>query len=163
MSHAGQMSASVNCIDCVDIDVREFVAQLIGTCHAKHTDHIMIAGRRAIQAVIDLCRRGYLNVMCRSSAPGPHVADDSADSLWILNVPSETELRALVAKFGRDLRMGGMLVVGFEIPISSDHASRLRKVLLGEGFTPLRQQTDSSGRTLLICGRHEPHPYAQAA
>src|ERR1700680_699894 len=129
-------SASVNC---VDMDVREFVAQLIGRCQAKHKDHIIIAGRRTIQTVIDLCRRGYLNVMCRSSAPGPHVTDDSADSLWILNVPSETELRALVAKFGRDLRMGGMLVVGFEIPISSDHASRLRKVLLGEGFTPLRQ------------------------
>ena len=35
--------ASVNC---VDMDVREFVAQLIGTCQAKHKDHIMIAGRR---------------------------------------------------------------------------------------------------------------------
>jgi hypothetical protein len=160
MSNAGQMSASVNC---VDMDVREFVAQLIGTCHANHKDHIMIAGRRTIQTVIDLCRRGYLNVMCRSSAPGPHVKDDSADSLWILNVPSEAELRVLIAKFGRDLRIGGTLVVGFEVPISSPHASCLKRVLLESGFVPLRQQTDPSGRTLLICGRQGPPAHAQAA
>jgi hypothetical protein len=160
MSAAGQISASANFSD---TDVREFVAQLIGTCHAKHTDHIMIAGRRAIQTVVDLCRRGYLNVMCRSSAPGPHIADDSADSLWILNVPSETELRTLIAKFGRDLRMGGTLVVGFEVPISSVHASCLKRVLFDNGFVLLRQQSDPSGRTFLICGRHEPYAQAQVA
>jgi hypothetical protein len=146
MSNAGHMSATVNY---GDTDVREFVAQLIGTCNAKHTDHIMIAGRRAIQTVIDLCRRGYLNVVCRGSAPGPHVADDSADTLWILNVPSEAELRSLIIKCGRDLRMGGTLVVGFEVPISSAHISCLKRALFDHGFVPLRQQTDSAGRTLL--------------
>jgi hypothetical protein len=156
----GQMSATANY---GDTDVREFVAQLIGMCHVKHTDHIMIAGRRAIQTVLDLCRRGYLNVMCRGSAPGPHVADDSADSLWILNVPSEAELRSLITKCGRDLRMGGTLVVGFEVAISPTHASCLKRVLLDNGFVPLRQQTDASGRTLLICGRQVPCAQAVAA
>jgi hypothetical protein len=159
MSNVGQMSATANY---GDTDVREFVAQLIGMCHAKHTDHIVIAGRRAIQTVIDLCRRGYVNVMCRSSGPGPHVADDSADTLWILNVPSEAELRLLIVKCGRDLRMGGTLIVGFEVPISSAHASCLKHALLDHGFVPVRQQTDPAGRTLLICGRQEQELFAQA-
>jgi hypothetical protein len=159
MSSVGTMYASVNY---GDKNVPEFVAHLIGTSHADRTDHITIAGRRAIQAVIDLCRRGYLHVMCRTAAQGPHVAENSTDSLWILNVPSETELRTLVAKLGPDLRVGGTLVVGFELSISSDHASRLRRVLLDMGFVPVRQQTDSAGRTHLICGRQERCTHAQA-
>ena len=101
--------------------------------------------------------------MYRTAAQGPHVAENSADSLWILNVPSEAELRTLIPKLRPDLRMGGTLVVGFDLSISSDHASRLRRVLLDMGFVPVRQQTDSVGRTLLICGRQEHCAHAQAA
>jgi len=144
-------------------NVQEFVAQIIGMCHAKQTDHITVAGRRAIQTVTDLCQRGYWHVMCCTAAIGPDVDENSADSLWILNVPSETELLALVTKLGRDLRAGGTLVVGFEVPISSDHAARLRRVLVDNGFVPVRQQTDAAGRTLLVCGGQEPYAHAQAA
>ena len=144
-------------------NVQEFVAHIIGMCHAKETDHITVAGRRAIQTVTDLCRRGYWHVMCRTGATGPDVEENSADSLWVLNVPSETELLGLVAKLGRDLRAGGTLVVGFEAPISSDHASRLRQVLVDKGFVPVCQQRDAAGRTLLVCGRQEPYAYARAA
>jgi hypothetical protein len=160
MSSASNLSARVNY---TAENVQEFVAHVIGLCHAKQTDHITVAGRRGIQTVIDLCRRGYLHVMCRTAAPAPHVEENSADSLWVLNVPSETELLALVAKLGRDLRAGGTLVVGFEVPISSDHASRLRRVLLDKGFVPVRQQTDAAGRMLLICGRQESCAHGQAA
>jgi hypothetical protein len=143
--------------------IHEFVAQIIGMCHAKQTDHITVAGRRAIQTVTDLCRRGYCHVMCCTAAIGPDVDENSADSLWILNVPSETELLALVTKLGRDLRARGTLVVGFEVSISSDHASRLRQMLRDNGFVPVRQQTDAARRTLLVCSRREPYAHAQAA
>ena len=160
MRSAGNMCASVNYCD---ENLREFVAYVIGTCHAERTDHLTVAGRRAIQTVLDLCHRGYLHVMYRTAAPAPHVAENLADYLWILNVPSETELRTLIAKLGPDLRMGGTLVVGFEVSISSRHASRLRQVLLDQGFVPVQQQIDPAGRTLLICGRQEPCAQAQAA
>jgi hypothetical protein len=150
-------------VDYGDERVRDFIAHVIGTCHARQTDHITIAGRRAIQTVIDLCRQGYLHVMCRTAAPGPHVAEDPADSLWILNVPSETELRALIATLGPDLRNGGTLVVGFEASISSDHAARLRQVLLEMGFVPVRQEIDPAARALLICGQRQPRAHARAA
>ena len=51
MSSVGTMYASENY---GDKNVPEFVAHLIETSHADKTDHITIAGRRAIQAVIDL-------------------------------------------------------------------------------------------------------------
>jgi hypothetical protein len=143
--------------------IGEFVAHVIRMCHANKTDHITIAGRRAIQTVLNLCRRGYMHVMCRTVAPGPHGCEKSADSLWILNVPSETELRGLISELRPDLRKGGTLVVGFEVSISSDHAGRIKQVLLDMGFLPVRQQKDKHGRTLLICGRQEPQTQAQAA
>jgi hypothetical protein len=101
--------------------IHEFVAQIIGMCHAKQTDHITVAGRRAIQTVTDLCRRGYWHVMCCTAAIGPD------------------ELLALLTKLGRDLRVGDTRL-GFEVPISSDHASSLRRVLLDNAFVPVRQQ-----------------------
>jgi hypothetical protein len=63
--------------------------------------------------------------MCCTAAIGPDVEENSTDSVWFLNGPCETELLALVTKLGRDLRVGGTRL-GFEILISSDHASSLR-------------------------------------
>jgi hypothetical protein len=146
-----------------DRQVAEFVPHVIRMCHADKTDHITIAGRRAIQTVLDLCRRGYMHVMCRTATPGPHCSENSADSLWILNVPSETELRTHIVELAPNLRKGGSLIVGFEVSISSDHAARLKRVLLSSGFLTVQQQKDKHGRTLLICGRQEPRAQAQAA
>jgi hypothetical protein len=143
--------------------IDEFVLHVIRMCNADKADHITIAGRRAIQTVLDLCRRGYMHVMCRTAAPGPRGCETCADSLWILNVPSETELRGLIAQLGPDLRKGGTLVVGFEVSVSSKHAARIKQVLFEMGFAPARQQKDKHGRTRIICGRQEPRAHAQAA
>ena len=62
--------------------------------------------------------------MCCMAAIGPDVDENSTDFLWFLNGPCETELLALVRKLGRDLRVGGTRL-GFEVLISSDHASSL--------------------------------------
>lgn len=133
-----------------DRQIGKFVPHVIKMCHADKTDHITIAGRRAIQTVLDLCRRGYMHVKCRTAAPGPHGSENCADSLWILNVPSETELRTHIAELAPELRKGGTLIVGFEVSISSDHAARLKQVLLIMGFVAVQQQKDKHGRTLLI-------------
>ena len=146
-----------------DRQIRDFVPHVIRMCHADKTDHITIAGRRAIQTVLDLCRRGFMHVMCRTASPGPHGSENSADSLWILNVPSETELGAHIVELAPNLRKGGSLIVGFEVSISSDHAARLKQVLLNMDFVTVQQQKDKHGRTLLICGRQEPRAHAQAA
>ncbi len=120
--------------DAVDEHVQEFVAEIIGTVPGEETDHITIAGRRAIQTVVDLCRRGYMNVSCHGASAGPHVSGTASDCLWIVNVPSQTELLALIATLAPDLRLGGTLAIGFEGPISPAHASRLWRVLLTRGM-----------------------------
>jgi hypothetical protein len=147
---AGSVTLSGN-VNGGDAHVHAFVAHALGTCGAKGTDHIVVAGRRAIQSVLDLCRRGYRHVTCNTPAPGPHCADDRADSLWILNVPSETELLSFVATHSHDLRAGGTLVIGYETAISPAHIARLERVLLDKGFVTERQRTVAAGRTLLVC------------
>jgi hypothetical protein len=136
-----------------DKALSEFVGRIIGACHAKQANHITIAGRRTIQAVVDLCRRGYENVMCRTADRGPHVSENVTDFLWILNVRTEAELRTLIAGLAPDLRLDGVLTLAFEVSISWIHASRFRRLLIHMGFEPVHQALDSSGRTLLICGR----------
>lgn len=148
---------------CAPENVPLFVEHLIEACDAKPTDQITVAGRRAIQTVVNLCQRDYRCVTCRTAAAGPHVGENDADSLWILNVPSESELISLVATLGHDLRKGGVLVVGFEAPISREHASRLSRVLQDAGLDSIRQDTDGAGRAQVICGNLNSCPHARAA
>ena len=153
MDSVATLRASVNC---VDESAQSFVMQLIGTCGTKHEDHITVTGRRAIQAVMHLCQMGYRHVLLRSETPGPHVAENVTDCLWVLNVQSETELQTLVRNCGADLRTGGTLTIGFEAPISPEHASRLSRVLFAIGYPVVKRDMGPGSRTFLICRRQEP-------
>jgi hypothetical protein len=138
--------------DCGDRNDQDFIVHLVGTRGGEQTDRIVIANRRAIQAATNLYKRGFRHVMCRTAASNLQVAGNCADSLWIINAPSERELRPLIAMFGPDLRAAGTLVVSFEVPISSSHVSCLRRALVDQGFAPVREEIDSAGRPFLLCG-----------
>jgi hypothetical protein len=144
---------------------RAFIERLIAACGARPTDHITVAGRRAIRFALDLCRRGYMQVTCRTESSGSAAADGPSHSLWIVNVPSETELVAMIGTLGRYLCAGGRLVLVFEVSISQAHAMRLRQVLAQKGFVARHQSRDRYGRAFLVFyGRQEESPAsAQAA
>jgi hypothetical protein len=82
-----------------------------------------------------------------------------------VNVPSETELVAMIGTLGRYLCAGGRLVLVFEVSISQAHAMRLRQVLVQKGFVARHQSRDRYGRAFLVFyGRQEESPAsAQAA
>jgi hypothetical protein len=159
--------SSVNALcmneDRADGNDHDFIVRLIAICGAKQTKHIMIANRRAIQTATNLYKRGVRHGMCRTADSSPYAGASRADSLWIVNAPSETELGVLIAMLGQDSRADGTLVVGFEVPISSDHASCLRRALVDRGFAPVCEEIDSAGRTFLVYGGQQARAHARTA
>jgi hypothetical protein len=130
----------------------DFVAQLLGLSQSCPKDHIAVAGRRTLNAALQLCRRRFAEVLCLSS-DARLCSAERLDALWVLNVPSETELRTLVLNVARALRVGGQLVLGFERPISAAHAARLCEVLGEVGFTAARRQPNGTGSFSCLCLR----------
>ncbi|HMI96949.1 MAG TPA: hypothetical protein VK479_10595 [Micropepsaceae bacterium] len=137
------------------------IDQLIALSGAQHVDRITVAGRKALDVLLGLCRRGFLHATCQTATPGPHV-EDSSDSLWILATQDTAELRTLIAKCGRDLRSGGTLIIGFDRDSSADGALRFRDVLVKCGFIPV-QQAHSRDHRFLLCARKRERHEAMAA
>ncbi len=138
------------------------IDQLIALSGARQADRITIAGCKALDVLLGLCRRGFLNVTCQTATQGPHVAENSADSLWILGTQDAAELRTLVAKCGRDLHAGGTLIIGFDAHSPADRAVRFGEVLVKCGFALVRQ-THSGDRQFLLCARNPGRQEAAAA
>jgi hypothetical protein len=130
----------------------DFVAQILGVSQPCPTDRIAVVGRRSLNAAVQLCRRRFAEVLCLAMQARLCSAE-RLDALWVLNVPSETELRGIVLNVGRVLRTGGQLVLGFERPISAAHAARLLDVLREIGFTAARQLPDRAGGVSCLCCR----------
>jgi hypothetical protein len=126
--------------------------QLIGLSEAQPVQRINLTGHQTIDIFLGLCRRGFLNVTCRTAAEGPHTTEDSADSLWIFGTESSAELRTMLANCGRDLRNGGKLLVSLDDPVTADAVLALSAVLVRCGFTPIRNMI-SAGRIFLLCER----------
>ncbi len=138
------------------------IDQLIVLSEARVMDRITVTGHHTLDVFLGLCRRGFLNAACRTAAEGPHTAENSADSLWIVETEHAAELRTLIAKCGRDLRKDGTLVVSLDSPAAAERAPVLGAVLARCGFTPVRQMI-STGRVLLLCERQATANSAMAA
>ncbi len=138
------------------------VDQLIVLSEARPMDRITVTGHHTLDVFLGLCRRGFLNAACRTAAEGPHTAENSADSLWIVETENAAELRTLIAKCGRDLRKDGTLVVSLDSPAAAERALVLGAVLARCGFAPVRRMI-STGRVLLLCQRQAMASCALAA
>jgi hypothetical protein len=80
---------------------------------AKHSDKVTILGNREIELVLALARQGFVEVTCRGTAPGPHIASDAADFVVAPAVESETELALAAVEAKRALKRGGLFLARF--------------------------------------------------
>ncbi len=125
------------------------VDQLITLSEARPMDRITVTGHHTLDVFLGLCRRGFLNAACRTAAEGPHTAENSPDSLWIVGA-NAAELRTLIARCARDLHKGGSLAVSLHIPGAANGALVLGEVLTRCGFAPVRRMIFPN-RVLLLC------------
>jgi hypothetical protein len=138
------------------------IDHLIALSGAKPIDRITVAGREALDVFVGLYRRGFLHCACRVLGAVPCVANDSSDSLWILETQDAAELRTLLAGCGRDLRSDGTLLVGFDTHGPADKPARLGEVLIKCGFLPIKE-AHSAGRGFLVCTRKKAAVHVLAA
>src|SRR5579872_6337453 len=89
---------------------RALAREVIAASGAQPADNVTIAGAEHLEVLIELIRRGFCQVLCRSADHGPHMATSPADVLIAPNVKSETDLRSVLTRLGRDLRPRGVLV-----------------------------------------------------
>src|ERR1700733_6813036 len=88
---------------------RTFIQEAIAVSGARPEDNVTIAGKRNVDVVIDLMRRGFSNVLCQSAENGPHLSPP-ADVLIAPDLKSEADLISVLTRLGRDLRPRGVLV-----------------------------------------------------
>ena len=137
------------------VEDQEIVNGLIKASGVRPTDHVTVAGHKTLEVVLSLFRRGYLHATCRSAAEGPHVAENFADSIWILNTENAAELRTLIAMLSLDLLPSGTLVFNLAPQTPTERTERLGEVLTKCGFASV-QSTRSSDGTLLLTARRRP-------
>ena len=116
------------------------VERLIHLTGVGPADRITVAGRKTLSVFVGLCERRFLHASCRTAAAGPHVTGNDADSLWIFNVATESQLLALVETLGRDVRPGGTVAIDLSALAPKTLPFRLRHVLAQSGFMPAQQK-----------------------
>ena len=72
---------------------QDLAHEVVAASGARPTDNVTIAGTEHIEILIELIRRGFSHVLCRSAEHGPHMAAPPADILIAPNIKSETELQ----------------------------------------------------------------------
>jgi hypothetical protein len=137
--------------------------EVIAASGARPADNVTIAGAGNIEIVLELNRRGFAHVLCRSADHGPHMAAPPADVLIAPGVKSETDLRAILTRLGRDLRARGALVISCARASSSLSEMRLRRLLVEAGFTAVERIEGRDNLRTLWCARKRAAHLRQAA
>ena len=146
----------------IDESAGKLVDRLIALTASKPDDHVMVAGRRLLPAYLELCARRYVHACCRTGL-APRIADEPADTLWILNATSEDELVALASNLGRDLRPNGTVAIAIGSSNSKGFPFRLRHLLLDSGFDAAHQRAVSIGGDVYLVARKNAGQRAKAA
>jgi hypothetical protein len=146
----------------IDEGAAKLVDRLITLTESKPKDHVMVAGRHLLPVFLELCARQYLHACCRAGS-APRIADELADTLWILNAKSEDELVAFVANLGRDLRASGTVVIAIGSRNSKGFPFRLRHLLLDSGFGAAHQRAVAIGGDVYLIARKSACARAKAA
>jgi len=123
---------------------------LIDAAGARQTDRVVIAGRGNLDLLVALCRGSYSQAACQAVHRGPRLVGSPADVLLVPDIASEGELTAVLARLGRDLRDGGMLVVRGAHRLLG---GRLRRLIDASGFTLTRRDARADDGSILLCAR----------
>ena len=136
-----------------DDKLARLVERLIQVTGVGLADRITVAGRKTLSVFVGLCERNFLHASCRTSAAGPHVADNDTDSLWVVNVPTELQLLVLIESLCRDVRPGGTIVIDLSSLAAAAFPFRLRHQLLELGFAAAHQRAVLIGNDLYLVAR----------
>lgn len=136
---------------------------LIAASGAGPADQVTIAGTANLEIMIELVRRGFSQVLCRSADRGPHRTTPPADILIAANLPSEGALRSVLTQLGRELRPSGRFVLSYERNSAPCNERRLRQALLEGGFASVEQIAGSGDVGTLWCARKANASLRQAA
>jgi hypothetical protein len=142
---------------------RTLALEIIAASRARPADYVTIAGTAHLDILIELIRRGFSRVLCRSAEFGPHLATPPADILIAPDVQTESDLRSVVARLGRDLRPRGVLVMSYAQSCSSFDERRLRRLLIDGGFTAAERIAGRGDAGTLWCARKQPAAMRRAA
>jgi len=145
----------------IDESAQKLVDRLIALTGSKPKDHVMVAGRHLLPVFLELCARQYLHACCKT-ALAPRIADEPADTLWILNAKGE-ELVALASNLGRDLSPNGTVVIAIDSPNSQSFPFRVRHLLLDSGFDAAHQRAVSIEGNVYLFARKSACARAKAA
>lgn len=145
-----------------DESATKLVDRLIALTGSKPKDHVMVAGRHLLPVFLELCARHYMQACCKT-ALAPQIADEPADTLWILNAKSEDELVTLASNLGRDLRPDGTVVIAIGSPNLKGFPFRLRHLLLDSGFDAAHQRAVSIEGDVYLIARKNACVRAKAA
>jgi hypothetical protein len=139
------------------------VERLIQVTGVGPVDRITVAGHKTLSVFVGLCERNFLHVCCRASAAGPHVEENDADSLWIVDVSTEPELISIVRPLCRDVRPGGTVVIGLSALTAKTFPFRLRHLLIQSGFSGAQQRAVMIGGEDFLVARKAISLHAIAA
>jgi hypothetical protein len=117
---------------------RTFIQEAVAVSGARPTDNVTIAGKRNVDVVIDLMRRGFSNVLCQSAENGPHVSPP-ADLLIAPDLKSEADLINVLTRLGRDLRPRGVVVTTCAWAFTAVDERRLRRLFMAHGFVAVER------------------------
>ena len=120
---------------------RALAHEIISASGAQSADNVTIAGIEHLEVMIELIRRGFSHVLCRSADRGPHMGVPPTDILIAPNVKSEAVLRDVVTRLGYDLRPRGILLISCAYACSSLNEQRVRRLLMECGFTAVERIT----------------------
>jgi hypothetical protein len=140
-----------------------FAQQVVAASGARPADNLTIAGTDHLELLLELIRRGFSQVLCRSADHGPHMATPPADILIAPEVRSEAELSRILTRLGRDLRPRGILVLSVAQTGAACDGRRLRRMLMEAGFTAVERNAASGDAATLWCARKQGASLPRAA
>jgi hypothetical protein len=128
--------------------------ELLDACGARLSQSVVIVGSGHVDLLAALCRRGFVCVTCQGSYTGLRRLDTPVDVLILRNCPSEPKLRHVLARYGRAMGEGAMVVLC--TPSFSPFRSSLKlRALFAEHGLHLthRSKRLSDGMTLHVAHR----------
>ena len=131
-----------------DHRARDDVERLISLSEARPSDRVFIAGPGQLDLCLELCHRGFADVVC--AAAGAPRAGEVADVVWLPHAAGR-DLEGILARLRGVLRDGGLLVIHDDRPAGRTRLQQVQRLLLACGFLPLAQAADQAG--LSVCAR----------
>ena len=114
----------------VFLSPEQIVQKSIHLAHADKDQLISVAGPDSLEAMISLCRSGFVRVECARQATC-RGADGASETLLVVGLMSAQDLASVLQRTCRLLRDGGTLVV--QLQKSKDDAI-VRSALNGRGM-----------------------------